>query len=313
MVAKAQFEKMGILEPATDEEVFQGDFQEEGQNLKVTVSHFEFLFSKKDGQLKQISKKDVSLLKEPLKPNFWRVPTDNDNGLSNFVTWLYPFIVDEKLRNLADKGRVRSFDYSVTEGQFVLACTMKLPGFKGNFNISYKINSYGELTVVYEGEPSRELSRFGATMEVVGNFEQVRWFGKGPDENYCDRNKGAYKGVYDMAVSEMIHDYVRPQENGNRTGVHWLSLSDADTEIFIEAIGEPLEMSVWPYSYDQLDEATHIHGLSRNETRTLNIDHRQKGVGGDYPGGLNLKEPYIIHKGNTYRYSFRLSLMDKGQ
>lgn len=306
-IAWSQFSQGTKAIHLNDQRPFEGSIEEDGQQLMVRVGEIAYSISKKSGQVLQVFIGQEAQLKSPLKTNFWRVPTDNDYGLSNFVPWLKRFEVNEKLKHLSNQGKVKSFSTSLMDGDYVVDIQLKIPGFKGRFKIRYSIDGKGGLTVDYSGTPKMELSRFGSTLELNTTYTCVKWFGRGPYENYCDRNTGSPVAIYDLMIDNFVHDYVRPMENGHRTEVHWMHLTgDSDVEWMVEQVSGPFEMSVWPYTANDLEASNHIHEQSRYLSTTLNIDHKQKGVGGDFPGALNLKEPYKLLKHVPYSYSYRL-------
>ena len=149
----------------------------------------------------------------------------------------------------------------------------------------------------------------------VGVNEQLNrmaFYGRGPFENYADRNQGADLGLYTGAVSEFVYDYVRPQENSNRTDVDWLQLKQANgVSLTIDGI-EPLSMSVWPWTAEQLDKAAHPYELSDNTFNTVNIDLIQAGVGGNdrwSPKAAPI-EQYQLPAGQ-YEYRFVISTTNR--
>ena len=133
----------------------------------------------------------------------------------------------------------------------------------------------------------------------------MTWLGRGPHENYWDRHTGAAVGRYSGRVEDLVHDYVRPQENGNRTDVRWVALTDADGAGLL-ASGLPLlSVSAWPYTMEDLEKATHVNELPRRDTITLNLDLRQMGVGGDDGWGARPHAEYTLDA-KPYAYRFRL-------
>jgi len=142
-------------------------------------------------------------------------------------------------------------------------------------------------------------------MEVPAVLGNMAWFGRGPHETYWDRKTGAAVGRYRGKVEDLIHDYVRPQENGNRTDVRWVTFTDAGGTGLL-AVGEPhLSVAAWPYTMADLEAATHIHLLPRRDTITVNLDHRQMGVGGDDGWGARPHPEYTLES-RPYDYRFRL-------
>jgi beta-galactosidase len=152
-----------------------------------------------------------------------------------------------------------------------------------------------------------EMPRFGMQMAIPGEYEMVTWYGRGPHESYWDRKTGAAVGLYSGRVEELIFDYVRPQENANRTDVRWLTLTNADGEGLL-VVGMPLlSVSAWPYTMEDLEQAKHVHELPHRDTVTLNIDFEQMGIGGD-DGWTERARPHPEYRlpVKTYGYRFRL-------
>jgi len=152
-----------------------------------------------------------------------------------------------------------------------------------------------------------EMPRLGMQMAMPGQFNLMRWYGRGPQESYEDRKTGAAVGLYGGSVEEQIHDYVRPQENGNKTDVRWLALTNENGSGLL-AVGMPLlSVSAWPYTMDDLEKAKHVHELPRRDTITVNLDYKQMGVGGDdgWTERARAHREYRLPL-ETYRYRFRL-------
>ena len=127
---------------------------------------------------------------------------------------------------------------------------------------------------------------FGSLFRVlvvnVFTGEPLSNLGNGPHENYNDRILSAKYGLFSSTIDEFFYMYTRPQESSNRTGTDWFSLtSESGKGMHISAVGAPLSFSVWPYTTDQIDEALHTYDLKKNDFLTVNIDHKQMGVGGD--------------------------------
>ena len=117
-----------------------------------------------------------------------------------------------------------------------------------------------------------ELPRFGMRMALDAAFDTMTWFGRGPHENYWDRHTGAAVGRYSDKVERLIHPYVRPQENGARTDVRWVALTNT-RHIGLLAVGMPLlNVSAWPYTQEDLESASHDCLLPRRNRITLNLD-----------------------------------------
>src|SRR5262249_35680268 len=138
--------------------------------------------------------------------------------------------------------------------------------------------------------------------------DRVRWFGRGPQENYCDRHTAAVVAIWRSSVAEWITPYVRPQENANRTDVRWIEFTGRDgVGLLVKSAGEPFGVSAWPYSADDLAAATNDYELPRRDFITVNIDARQMGVGGDNSWSLPVHPEYRLPADGEYVLSFELS------
>lgn len=107
-------------------------------------------------------------------------------------------------------------------------------------------------------------------------------------------------------MTELVHPYVRPQENGNRTDVRWVALRN-EAGVGLLAVGMPLlSVSAWPYTMDDLEAAEHAHELPHRDTITVSLDDRQMGVGGDNSWGARTHRQYTL-PARPYSYRFRLT------
>jgi beta-galactosidase len=148
--------------------------------------------------------------------------------------------------------------------------------------------------------------RFGMQMAISGEFNRMTWFGRGPHETMLDRKTGAAVGIYSGFVKDLIHPYIRPQENGNRTDIRWVAMTNNDgSGILISDFGGTnLSISAWPYTMKDLEEAKHNHDLPQREHITFNVDYRQQGVGGDIPALAVLHNKYKLKGKNEFKYCF---------
>ena len=186
----------------------------------------------------------------------------------------------------------------------------QLPTVSANVRTIYTIHANGQLHVqcnLQLSDKSPPLPRFGVTLGVASKFDQVAFYGRGPHENYWDRKRGAALAQYTMPLKDLPFDYVRPQENGNREDCRWLRLS-SPTGQQLRVLGDPTFcFSAWPYTLDTLDAAAHTTDLAPAGHTTLNIDYRQRGVGGD-DSWSHRAEPLRKYKLTEDRYEFAFTL-----
>lgn len=270
----------------------------------MTVKGVDFLLTvgMADGAIQSFTYKDKELVASPLVPNFWRVPIDNDRGNGmprRHGVW----------KDAGPKRVVTSVEVQQPAPQKVeITVGAILPAGQSSCGFTYTVFGNGEVIVragVDLAGQLPELPRFGMQMAVPGEFKNVTWLGRGPHETYWDRKTGAAVGRYTATVEQLIHEYVRPQENGNRSDVRWFTLTNADGAGLL-VVGMPtVDFSAWPYTMDDLEQAQHIHELPRSANITVNIDYRQMGVGGDDSWGARTHKEYMLPP-KPYSYSFRL-------
>jgi beta-galactosidase len=151
------------------------------------------------------------------------------------------------------------------------------------------------------------------TMILRGEFKNLAWYGRGPHENYWDRKTSACVGLYEGKVIDQYHPYIRPQENGNKTDVRWVALTDSQGMGFL-AVGKPsLSVSALPFLNEDFDEGPekaqrHTFHIKQRDLVTLNLDYKQMGVGGDTSWGERARPhpEYTLYPNRVYSYSFRL-------
>jgi len=277
--------------------------KENEEKIFVRGQTFSLSIGKTNGLLETWEINGESIITSPLTPNFWRVPIDNDigNGMP----------LRQGIWRNAGKER---FNVKVTSEQLnpgLIRVTTKSLLLAGNspLQIIYAIYGNGDIIVDIEIIPNKnlpDLPRFGMQVQIPGEFNEITWYGRGPQENYWDRCSGAAIGRYRFPVDKQIHRYIRPQENGNKTNVRWVALT-AENGNGILVTGLPsLYASAWPYRMDQLEEAKHSFEPPGQNQITFNLDYRQMGVGGDNSWGA-LPHPQYTLPPKEYRYRFRLS------
>jgi len=282
------------MDPVTLTETVD-DFTVQGTGFTVKVG-------KASGAIEFFEFGSEQLIVSPLVPNFWRAPTDNDRG--NGMPSRQAFWKTAGPSRTIDSATATQPYSSVVE----ISVQTTLPDGASSFDVDYEI--YGDALVHVDAEVVADsglenLVRFGMQMEMPGWFNQVRWFGSGPWETYWDRQTGGAVGLYYYDVKQFIHDYVRPQENANRTNVRWMTVTDISGLGFLIKGDDLLYTSVWPYSIGDLETAAHIHELPLRDFTTVNIDYKQMGVGGDDSWGAWPHPEYRLPP-DTYSYSYWL-------
>jgi beta-galactosidase len=279
------------------------------EKIIVTGNNFELMFGAESGALESFIFNEEQLIASAPVPNFWRVPIDNDEGNrmpERLGIWRYAgpnrTINNVKAEQLNPRV-VRITTEAVIPVGTNSICT----------NI-YTVYGTGDIIIdsnfIPHGDNLPLLPRFGMQMEVPPQFNKLTWFGRGPHENYWDRKTGAALGLYTGNVNNLIHRYVRPQENGNRSDVRWMALTDPNS-VGIVAVGMPtIDISAWPFTMQALEQAKHIHEPNLADTITVNLDYKQMGVGGDDSWGARTHPEYTL-PAKPYHYRFRLMPYDR--
>lgn len=282
--------------------------EEKKDRLVITAAKSKFVINLNTAAIDCIDYGYGNILSHGIKVNYWRALTDNDKGLANFAPKLEKLLVDYSWKKATYGYKALVKEIKVEDNFVNVSFNIKHSNFKSNV-VSFKIFDTGILQVDNDLISKKDMFRIGLHGKLVKDYSTFTWYGKGPHENYIDRNHGAKTHIYNLDILQMYHLYMRPQENGNRTEVRWLMVTNKDGVGFRvdDNSGEFLNFSAWPFSQVDLEEATHIHKLKFRDFITLNIDLKQRGVGGDLPGMAVLHEEYKIHKGKRHQLSFRIA------
>ncbi|MCX6238232.1 MAG: DUF4981 domain-containing protein [Bacteroidia bacterium] len=262
------------------------------------------------------------------EPDFWRAPTDNDfgNGLDKRC----------KVWRKAGENRklVGAKVNQISENQVNVELVFDIPGLDGatvaKYESVYQVYGNREIEVFNKfnavAEKLPEIPRMGMNLQLAREYENMQWLGRGPQENYCDRNSGALVGLYNGKVKDQYWAYIRPQENGNKTDVRWVAFTNNEGNGLI-SIGSPL-LSVSAHHnlmedfespvrtvgriYDGVTVVNrHTTDVKERNLVSVNLDYKQMGVGGDNSWGARTHPQYLITD-KDYSYSFRLKLIKKG-
>ncbi len=276
---------------------------ENNTNFRVLGTSFAITFDKKNGALNSYVFKGKEQVFAPLLPKFTRPLTDNDRKgwkpHKVLKSWYEanPKLIALTKEKLGNDIEIRSvYEVIKDSAQVTISYTVKTNGI---VKVDYKLKAHSELS---------NIPKLGMQMGVKNDYQNISWYGKGPLENYCDRNHGFTVGRYELALSTFVEPYVMPQENGNRTEVRWLACTNTQKTSGLLVVGQQaLSMSVWPYTQENLNEAEHTYDLKEAGFLTLNIDLKQMGIGGNdswSPVGQPLEKYQIPSK--DYSYSFYL-------
>ncbi len=322
-VAWEQFNLGKIDAPIVKSSASAPQVSQEDRLIRVFGDGFSVEIDQLSGEISAIDYGQGNLLRSPIKPNFWRAPIDNEGvGLAAEIRRCgVPLKVAHPLSKLAvfiwyghcwkyALGKVKEIRISEDGGNVRIDIKRKSWLMRTGIDLSYTINGSGNIQVHMNASPLLQMIRFGMQFSMDQSFDKMQWFGRGPHENYADRNTGAAVGLYSGKVKELTHDYLNPQENANRTDVRMISFSNKQGQGLKFSADSLLNAGAWPYSQEDLEAATHIHELPLRDFITINIDYGQRGVGGSLPAFLTLLEKYKMPANRRYRYTYTISKLD---
>ncbi len=280
-------------------------------NLKINATSGEIISWVFDGN---------EITNQPIRPNFWRPPTDNDlgNGMDKWAkVWQNAsYNYTSKLINKPQKNK-NGVSFKVE---------YNFPNNEATVFINYLIANNGNLKVDYAFSPNKKelpnIPRIGMYLTIPNNFTEVSWYGNGPNESYWDRKTGVKTGVYSGKIEAQFHRYLRPQETGNKTDIRWMELASENMTLKVSSKEQLLNVSVWPFDMKEIDfnsdealksasglvPVTKKHGADIKIGNTIqwNIDFLQMGVGGDTSWGRLPHQEYTISANQKYSYSFTI-------
>ncbi|NBC83133.1 MAG: DUF4981 domain-containing protein [Bacteroidetes bacterium] len=269
----------------------------------ITANNIEIGFDKKTGNLVSYVVNQNEWLKAPLTVNYWRAPTDNDIGSKMYeecAVW----------KNVEENKTVTAFNTKKTGPNTFRIEVDNRYHANAWIKLIYTINGNGSIEVNHEFVPIDTnlpyIPRIGMNMQILKEFNNVSWYGRGPHENYQDRKSAAFVGAYNAKVADLYEPYIRPQENGYRTDVRAFQVLNNDGMGF-KFTGKPL---ICFNAHHQLNsdfyfEGTYKHTIDIKERNlvNLNIDYKQTGVGGDDSWGALPHQKYIIYP-EPHQYKF---------
>lgn len=302
-IAFEQFIINAMPQPKDDNADGNLDFDINGKRVTVKGDNLEVIVD--DGKIVSYKIEGKELLKAPLMPNYFRALTDNDIDFLNFTPqWakFHPFYAWQRATHhtRADKTEVIKNNNAVE-----IHIAFSTAGLKKSV-ATYRVYPDGRLYVFHSAVPTKGMLRFGYQMTMDKSMEYITWYGRGPKPTYTDRKLGSKIDLYKSSVTDFEYRYMRPQESSNRCDVRYFTLTDKNGfGIKVNAYYDnPINFSAYHYTTDGLEKATHINDIPYEDITTVNIDHRQLGVGGDLPGQAFVREPYTMPKGQKQEYSF---------
>ena len=292
----------------------------DNSSIIVSGDNADLVFSKSSGFITSYSVAGKAILGEngSIRPNFWRAVTDNDMGAGlqrDLKAWNMPAM---RLTNVSGKKQ--------KEGNVIVVAEYNIPSVQNNLTLTYDIKPCGTVVITQTLEQendsiAQQLLRFGMVMELPSSMDQSKFYGRGPIENYNDRNDAQNVGIYVQNADDQYFPYIRPQETGSKTDIRWWQQSDRSGEGFMisSADGQPLgAMSAIRYSVADMDEGLekkqrHQCDVKKSPFVNLYIDGEMAGVGGVNSWskeGQALPQYRVMHKGKK-SFSFVIKPVTK--
>lgn len=280
----------------------------------VEGNKFVVAFDKSTGSMKKYEYEGMDLIRTGLVPNFWRAPLDNDFGFGmplKLGIWSRA-AQHRKLKNITARND--------KNGNVKVKIVYELPDINGSYVITCSVFANADVVVKNEFIPGERdlpvIPRMGMRMTLPKNLDHVKWFGRGPQENYWDRKTAAFVGLYEKTVEDLYFPYISPQENGNRTDTRWIAFMDEQGKGLLVTGMPLLSWSALFYTQEDLTQqkrgTKHSWQLTPRDFISVNLDYRQMGVGGDNSWGAWPHVEYRI-EAKTYRYQYKLSPLTGGE
>ena len=275
----------------------------------VKGNDFDIEFDRNTGFMSKYAVGGIQMLNDGghLTPNFWRAPTDNDYGANlrnKYKVWKNPEMKLESIKTASGNGIA------------TVVAEYSMPDVKASLTLSYSICSSGAVKVSesLKTDKSAEVPgmfRFGMQMQMPKSFSSIEYYGRGPIENYADRNHSTLLGIYRQSVEEQFYPYIRPQETGTKTDIrYWRLLNNAGNGLEFLA-DAPFSASALNYSIESLDEGEWKHNSHSPEVKKADytnviIDKAQIGLGCVNSWGAEPLSQYLLPC-QDYSFTFMMA------
>ncbi len=265
--------------------------------LIVKGDNFHLDFARSNGYLSLYEVNGLSILNEgaQLTPNFWRAPTDNDMGAGlqkKYLAWKNPEI------------KLTSLEHTTENNLVVVTAKYDMPSVSAKLTLTYRIDKQGaiEVTQSMTTDKNAQVSnmfRFGMRTELNKQLANIQYYGRGPIENYVDRNNCTNIGKYVQTVDEQFYSYIRPQETGTKTDIRWWNQTNKGGN-GIQLVGKaPFSASALHYTMESLDDGLekdqrHSELVPQTDYVNFCIDKVQMGLGCVNSWGALPLEKYMV-------------------
>jgi len=295
VVARQQFVLNPYQFPAINAEQAKVDHEETISYVKLSAAGTTLTIGKNSGMIDYLDVDGEPMLvdRQSMTPEFWRAPTDNDYGAwlqQRWAQWKNP---QQKVTSV-----------SVNDNSVV--ATIDMPTVKCQLTMTYTLQADGTVLVRQQLKPQGDvknqwLFRYGMQLQMPKQYDTVEYYGRGPHENYCDRNSSEFLGLYTNKVKDEYYPYIRPQESGNHTDVRWFEVTDGKRGLQFSS-NAPIECSALPYLMEDLDAGArrehtwgqHSGDLQERPLTQVHIQQKQMGLACVNSWGAWPERPYLI-------------------
>ena len=263
--------------------------------VKLEAAGTTLTIGKQTGWIDYLDVKGEPMLldRRSILPEFWRAPTDNDYGAqfqNRFSVWKAPQM---KLQSCQVNGNT-------------VVSTFDMPEVKASLTMTYTLTAEGEVIVrehfVPTAAETAPLFRYGMQLQMPQQYNKVQYYGRGPVENYIDRNSSEFLGIYENQVADEYFPYVRPQESGNHTDVRWFRVLNGQGRGLEFYSNAPMEASALNYLVEDLDDGvtkdkligSHSGDLVERPLTQVHIQQRQMGLGCVNSWGAWPRQEYMV-------------------
>nr|WP_321455556.1 glycoside hydrolase family 2 TIM barrel-domain containing protein [uncultured Cohaesibacter sp.] len=273
-------------------------------NFGVETEAFKTLFSMVFGGLSSIKANGLEFIRRPPRLTFWRAMVDNDRGRHQgfeMAQWQTASLYYKRI----------GYEVGEIDGEPTISYRFALPNLPIEPIVVYRVGKDGLIHVEAhypgaEGLPNMPI--FGLQLTMDAQFDRFRFYGLGPDENYCDRMRGARLGIFESTVADNLPAYLVPQESGNRMGVRWAEMVNGDgVGLRFVAEGDPFEFGALPWGTMELESALRVEELPPVYRSVVTIAARQMGIGGDDSWGAPVHDPYRIAASEPMTLKFSIA------
>lgn len=280
ITSAAPLQKTKDLKPA-----FGMHIKETVGAIAITMGGTTMTVGRKTGWIDYIDIDGQPMLvdREAVTPEFWRAPTDNDYGArlqSKYAAWKNP------------EMKLKSVGHTVYDSCATVVATFDMPSVKSQLTMTYTLTHGGEIVVTQRLKTDREakvseMFRYGMQLRMPGQYDRIEYYGRGPVENYADRNSSQFIIKADAAVADQYYPYVRPQESGNHTDIRTFAVYDSTTGRGLKFYGTaPMECGATNFLTEDLDDGPvkehktgrHSGDLTARDMTQVHIQQRQAGV-----------------------------------